>query len=246
MKPRHAIPFFLLVIAILVLPLASSVVHAQITPLNWSDSKKDLKPGEYITISVHAEGNGIQGLADAGFKLVDSEGTRYIYGITQDGRDVYVFMEGAGYVLKLDTLWPWEVSKHTYDDEFYVKVYCPGEAPPGQDPVNGYLWFEVRDQDSGTTRYYLAKDPGPGGVVFNVNWFAESSAGLHSTVEFGQPTKYSSCGASYGGNDPSGGESSDNSKQQQFMEHLEKLMEKIGLLGVGVVAVLGLLMVARR
>ena len=209
MGPRLTTLFLLPLLLLVAVPLASASDSASTVPLDWSDSKLELKPGYYITVSVHAEGNGIVGLADAGFKLEDSDGTSWLFGITQDGRNVYIVMEGAGYVAWLDYLEPYQTWKTSYDDTFYVKVYCPDEAPPNWNPIEGYIWVEVRDQYTGTTRYYIANDPGPGGVVLNLYWFTESTYGISSKVTLGEPTKYSDCGDKYGGDLPGGGESRD-------------------------------------
>ena len=224
----------LILFLFLAVPVLANTVHADTVPLVWSDTKKELKPGYSITISVHAEGNGVQGLADAGFKLETSDGYSWLYGITQDGRDVVIVMEGAGIVAKLDTLYPWEITRHTYDDTFYVKVYCPGTAPPGETPRDGKIWVEVRDQYTGTTRYYLATDPGPGQVVLNVYWYTESATGLSSKVVLGEPTKHSACGDQYAGDNPSGNESSEGGENQNRLDIEEIAKWSLGIIALAV------------
>ena len=193
-------PSFFLIPLILTLILAS-VTHASVeleaVPLEWSYSGKQLPPGYQVDVTVKAEGCVVcGGLADAGFKI---EGKRF--GVSQDGRDVYVFFEGHRY--KIDTL-PW-VTRKQYNTIFTVKLYCPGDAPPGEQPQHGYLWLEVSEHDyTSKTHYYLIPDPGPGGQAPAIYWFTESNNIISSEVYVGQVTQYKDCG--YQGTPPSPGE----------------------------------------
>ena len=126
---------FAIIILTLTTPVAHATVQLEAVDLEWVDSGKELLPGYEVSVSVKAEGSTLLGgLADAGFKVV-SGGRSYRFGVTQDGRDVYVFFEGHTY--KIDVL-PWAARKQ-YNAVFTVKLYCPGEAPPGMSPAGRLL-----------------------------------------------------------------------------------------------------------
>lgn len=201
MTPRIQTLFFLILIMItpILAPLAHALVELESTPLDWTYSGKDLPPGYKVDITVKAEGCVLcGGLADAGFKVAGKR-----FGVSQDGRDVYIFFEGHQY--KIDTL-PW-ASKTQYNTVFTVRLYCPNEAPQGETPQPGYLWLEVSEHDwTHKTHYYLIPDPGPGGQAPAIYWFSESNNIITSNVHVGQVIKLNDCG--YQGNPPNPGEGS--------------------------------------
>lgn len=191
------VPAIIIVMLIIGGLLAHSVLAAaelpQGVPLYWKDTGKEIKPGYKITISVKAEGSAtLGGLADAGFMIDQKK-----FGITQDGTTVYLLL--YGHLYKIDDL-PY-ILKKQYSAVFEVTLYCPGTAPPGDQPQPGYLWMEVYEQNYGKKHYYLVKDPGPGGEI-NVYYWTEENPFLESVVDTGEPWKFSDCGDQYGGEVP--------------------------------------------
>ncbi len=190
------IALFILAALIFAPVVSASTELEAIIPLEYKYSGKSLPPGYTVDITVQAEGAVLSGgLADAGF-MIDGK----TFGIGQDGRDVYIVF--FGYRYKIDTL-PW-VTKKQYNDVFTVKLYCPGEAPEGWSPQDGYLWMEVSDL-YGYRHYYLVKDTGTAPGIY---WYTESNNILSSDVYVGEVQKWSDCGSSYGGNPPTPGEGS--------------------------------------
>lgn len=250
MKPRHAIPILFL-LAILVLPLASSLVaraEAGVIPLNFVDSSYDAIPGYRIPVFIHAEAerNLVQyGFAGAAVKVGNLEvgytadppgwgglGSMSIYFYAKKDNN-YIFKK------KIDTI-GYNGGKHGYDTSIIIFVDCNGKITINTD----YGEVTSTIPNDGCTPIDIYEQTG-----------RVDAATIHlaSNVRYGSPTKIEDCGCNNGNlphnGDGSGGNTiggSNNNSLREFVKELAKLLNKTALLGIGVVAVLGLLMVARR
>ncbi len=228
-------PTLLALVLVSLAPLA--LASAPSVPLEWKYSGSDLPPGYMVDVTVKAEGCWqCGGLADAGFMVAEKR-----FGVTQDGRDVYVFFEGHPY--KIDTL-PWLFRKQ-YNTVFTLKLYCPGTAPPGERPVQGYLWLEVTEHAyTGVTHRYLIPDPGPGGAAPGIYWFSEENPIIKGSVHVGKTVRFADCGG-YEGNPPSPGEGVVGDPYKNQHEPLD--LERLALIGLGgTFALAGLAVLAGR
>ena len=266
MKPRHAIPFFLL--ALLALPAVASVLahasttSAPVTLLEYNPAGV-IKPGYVYKFRLHAlslvapSGPFIYAyaFADAG---LDIDGSRVgIHGDDGVGlyQKVYVILPGE----EKEVGKVYTPGQREFDATVTITTYCVNESAGGNTPPAGYFLIRIDYDGYGGsyTRWIVKKPGGSGNVGVPIEEFYEKAsvpiAGTKQSwvaPEDGYPVKHEDC-RSYLGPNPTPGDDTrndnNNSQQQKgFIQKLTDIMNKIGMLGVGVVAVLGLLMVARR
>ncbi len=187
-------PYTLFFPLILVLALASPLVHAQTgqrVPLEWSDSGRVLKPGYKIRVYLTAEGDAILGLADAAVRLGDTViivGLRGESDWTWTGRKLVVYLDIADESFKLDET----VTKKLYDIVVEISMSCPDDS--------NLSTVTVKVVDLGIERTFRLR---PRSLILYM--FTEESLYLHSEVDFGTPEQIGTCGSSYPGDVPGPG-----------------------------------------
>ncbi len=164
--PRYPLSLFFL--AVLVVAIAAPVAHAGadadgslVRPLEWRDTGFELKPGYMIHVEVEAKGTDLGGLAKGGVKLDAWDGSSWIVGIDKGGGDDVLVRIGP-YTWKIGEL---GLRLRAYHASFTITLYCPGESPPGLDPVDGSLWLVIRESNLGVEKAFLVSDPGKGTVI---------------------------------------------------------------------------------